>query len=89
MNELPAPLLNQKFSAEVYKNFAAKQKPVSDEKRAEIEKRMYEIHRASREKARQILRESFSEANRLKARKIMNDAFVENWRIISKYYSTF
>ena len=89
VNELPAPLLNQKFSAEVYKNFAAKKKPVSDEKRAEIEKRMYEIHRAAREKARQILRESFSEANRLKARKIMNEAFVENWRIISKYYSTF
>lgn len=83
VNELPASLLNQKFSAEVYKNFAAKQKPVSDAKRAEIEKRMYEIHRAAREKARKLLRDNFSEANRLEARRIMNEAFTQNWNIIN------
>ena len=69
--------------------FAKKQKNVSDAKRNEIEKRMYEIQRTAREKARKILRNSFSESCRLEARKIMNDAFAENWRIISKYYTNF
>ena len=89
VNEVPAALLNQKFSEEVYRNFAKKQKNVSDAKRDEIEKRMYEIQRIAREKARKILRNSFSESCRLEARKIMNDAFAENWRIISKYYTNF
>ncbi len=84
VNKLPDVLLNQKFSAEVYKNLAAGRKIVSDEKRAEIEKRINQIHRNAREKARKILRECFSGNARLEARKIMNDAFAENWKIISK-----
>lgn len=85
INKLPDTLLNQKFSAQVYKNLNAKKKPMSDEKRAEIENILNKNHRIARTKAAKILRECFSENSRLEARRIMNDAFAENWRIISKY----
>lgn len=85
VDNLPDTLLNQKFSADVYKRWAAGKKNISDEKRTEIEKKMNLNHRTAREKARKLLRESFSETNRLEARKIMNKAFAENWKILSPY----
>ena len=85
INRVPDTLLNQKFSAAVYKNWAAGKKIISDEKRAEIEKKMNANHRAAREKARKLLRKSFSESSRLEARKIMNAAFDENWKMLEPY----
>ena len=85
INEVPDTLLNQTFSAAVYKRWAAGKKIISDEKCAEIEKKMNQNHRIAREKARKLLRKSFSKANRLEARRIMNEAFAENWRILAPY----
>ena len=53
--------------------------------RAEIEKKMNANHRAAREKARKLLRKSFSVSSRLEARKIMNAAFDENWKMLEPY----
>ena len=83
VDNLPDVLLNQKFSAEVYKNFAVGKKTYSDEKRAELERRMNLLHRTAREKARKILRCSFSDSARIEARRIMNEAFAEIWQIVS------
>ena len=85
INEVPAVLLNQKYSADVYKRWTAGRKTVSAEKRAEIENKINLNHRSAREKARKLLRKSFSKANRLEARRIMNEAFAENWRILAPY----
>lgn len=85
VDKLPDTLLDQTFSAEVYKNHAAKRKIMNDAQRTEIEKQINLIHRTARKKARKILRNDFSCSSRIEARKIMNDAFAKNWQIIKRY----
>lgn len=84
IDELPDVLLNQNFSAEVYKAHAAKRKLLTDQERSDLEQKLNQNIRSARNEARKILQTDFSAESRLKARKIMNQAFSENWKIISK-----
>ncbi|MBQ9772210.1 MAG: hypothetical protein IJW23_10345 [Lentisphaeria bacterium] len=84
VDQLPDVLLNQDFSAAVYKAHAAKRKILTDQERSALEQKLNQNIRSAREEAREILRADFSTEARLKARRIMNQAFAENWKIIGQ-----